>query len=244
MTFDPTKTVGELASEAPSATRVFERFRIDYCCGGKRTLPDACVAAGANLDEVLGMLEGATAAAQQPGESRDFQNSTLAELVGHILDQHHAHTREEMGRITALADKVCAAHGERHGELPFVRELFGELCADLGPHMLKEERVLFPYVLALEEAATRNAAPPCAPFGTVGNPVRMMVYEHDMAGEFLRALRKATGGYAVPADACASYRTLYGALEEFERDLHRHIHLENNILFPRAVELENKVNSI
>lgn len=242
MTFDLTKTVGELASEAPATTRVFERFKIDYCCGGRRTLEAACVAAGANVAEVLGMLEGA--AAEESGEQRDFQTSTLAELIGHILDKHHTYTREEMGRITALAEKVCAAHGERHAELLRVRELFAELCADLAPHMMKEERVLFPYILALEETAVRNTTPPPAPFGTVQNPVRMMMYEHDTAGALLRELRAASGDYAAPADACASYRTLYSALEEFERDLHRHIHLENNLLFPRAVELEDKANSI
>lgn len=244
MSFDPSKTVGELASEVPATTRVFERFKIDYCCGGSRTLEAACVAAGANVAEVLGMLEGATQAQRQDGEQRDFQTSTLAELIGHILDNHHAYTREEMGRISALAERVCAAHGERHAELLHVRELFGELCADLAPHMMKEERVLFPYILALEEMAARNAAPPFAPFGTVQNPVRMMMYEHDTAGALLRELRAASGDYAVPGDACASYRTLYSALEEFERDLHRHIHLENNLLFPRAVELESAANSI
>ncbi len=173
----------------------------------------------------------------------DFQAGTLAELIGHILDKHHTFTRHEMERLGALASKVYAAHGERHPELALVGSLFERLCQDLKPHMFKEEQVLFPYIIRLEQALAGKGAPPFAPFGTVNNPVRMMMYEHDAAGDLLRELRAATADYAVPADACLSYRTLYGALEAFEKDLHQHIHLENNVLFPRAAELESRAHS-
>jgi len=142
-----------------------------------------------------------------------------------------------------LADKVLAAHGGNHPELVHLDELLTRLCADLKPHMFKEEQVLFPYILAMVNAAEQNRAVPFAPFGTVNNPVRMMMREHDTAGEILRELRALTTDYTVPADACISYQTLYQALENFEKDLHQHIHLENNVLFPKALELEIALNS-
>ncbi|HEX8188928.1 MAG TPA: iron-sulfur cluster repair di-iron protein [Pyrinomonadaceae bacterium] len=236
MTLLTGKTVREYAAEMPNATRIFEKLKIDYCCGGGRSLEDACALAGVSLDEVARLLEQAAEVAGEmpPG----VQSGTLTELIDYILDTHHAFTRDEMERITALAEKVASKHGGNHPELQGVRKLFLKLCDDLRPHMFKEEMVLFPYVKQLEQAAAQGRPAPFAPFGTVGNPVRMMMFEHDTAGDILRALRAATQDYAPPADACISYRTLYEALEGFEKDLHRHIHLENNVLFPRAVELE------
>jgi regulator of cell morphogenesis and NO signaling len=236
MTLNDTKTVRDLALEVPGATRVFEKLKIDYCCGGGRSVNEACKAAGVRVDELTRMLE--EAGAKQSDGERDFQAGPLADLIRHILDTHHVYTREESARIQALLDKVCSKHGERHPELLDVAALFRRLDADLQPHLFKEEQILFPYILRLEDAASRKSAPPFAPFGTVGNPVRMMMFEHDTAGELLRGLRAAALDFRAPEDACTSFRTLYTALEDFEKDLHRHIHLENNVLFPRAVELE------
>lgn len=244
MTFDPTKTVGEVALENPSATSVFEKCRIDYCCGGERTLSAACRDAGADVDEVLVMLEGAAREQPRGGEAEDFQAMTLAEVIRHILGTHHAYARREMEHIAPLLERVCAAHGDRHEELGRIRALFTELCADVEPHMTKEERILFPYILALEESAGRKVAPPFAPFGSVENPIRMMLHEHDTAGQILRELRAASNDYFVPEDVCTSYRLLFRALEDFEQDLHRHIHLENNLLFPRAVKLESAARPV
>jgi regulator of cell morphogenesis and NO signaling len=143
-----------------------------------------------------------------------------------------------MERLQSLAGKVLAAHGSNHPELVHLDELFARLCADLKPHMFKEEQILFPYIVAMTEAAGQKRAAPFAPFGTVNNPIRMMMMEHDTAGEILREMRALTSDYKVPPDACISYQTLYQALENFEKDLHQHIHLENNILFPKALELE------
>ena len=237
MTMDTTKTVRELALEMPSATRVFEKLKIDYCCGGGRSINEACKAAGVRMDELTRLLE--EAGAKQGDGGRDFQSGPLADLIRHILDTHHVYTREESARIHALLEKVCSKHGDNHPELREVAALFGRLDADLQPHLFKEEQILFPYILRLEEAAARKSPPPFAPFGTVGNPVRMMMFEHDTAGDILRQLRAAALDFNAPEDACTSFRTLYRALEEFEQDLHRHIHLENNVLFPRAVELES-----
>jgi regulator of cell morphogenesis and NO signaling len=148
-----------------------------------------------------------------------------------------------MTRLELLTKKVISAHGENHPELHKVGALFDTLCADLKPHMFKEEQILFPYILALASANAENSAAPFAPFGTVNNPIRMMMMEHDAAGEILRELRTTTSDYSTPADGCISYRTLYEALEAFEKDLHQHIHLENNILFPRAIELEARMTA-
>lgn len=230
-------TVRDVALQVPESTRLFESLKIDYCCGGNQSLGQACASAGVDVDDLMEMLSGV-------GQSNeegvlDFQNASLPELITHILETHHVFTKTEMERLQALAAKVLQAHGGNHPELVNLDELFTRLCADLKPHMFKEEQVLFPYIMAMAEAAGENRAVPFPPFGTVNNPIRMMMMEHDTAGQILRKLRALTSDYKVPADACISYQTLYQALENFERDLHQHIHLENNILFPKALDLEN-----
>lgn len=231
-------TVRDVATEFPQSTRLFERLEIDYCCGGNRGLAEACAQAGVDVDQLMKMLTEVTESTVQEG-ALDFQNAPLPELITHIIDTHHVFTRSEMERIQSLGDKVLAAHGGNHPELVHVDELISRLCADLKPHMFKEEQVLFPFIVALSEAAGQNRTAPFAPFGTVNNPIRMMMREHDTAGQILRELRALTSDYKVPADACITYQTLYQALENFEKDLHQHIHLENNILFPKALDLEN-----
>ena len=232
------KTVREYALEMPQALRVFEKLKIDYCCGGGRPIGDACAAVGVSVEELASLLEQANDTPAAPVQPVAAQSGTLAELINYIIDKHHVFTREEMERINALFEKVCSKHGASHPEVVVARTLFRRLCDDLKPHMYKEEAVLFPYIKALEQATSRRTAMPFAPFGTVNNPVRMMMSEHDTAGDILRELRATTADYAAPEDACMSYRALYDALEGFERDLHQHIHLENNVLFPRAVEME------
>ncbi len=232
------KTVRDLALEMPQATRVLERLKIDYCCGGDMPLSEACATAGIEVANLERMLAEAELAEVQGNGSQDFQQATLSELIGHILDKHHVYTKSEMARLDPLIDKVIAAHGENHAELRVIGNVFQRLCADLKPHMFKEEEVLFPYILEMERASQQQRPAPMAPFGTVNNPVRMMMMEHETVGAILRELRELSSNYTVPADGCISYQTLYQALEAFEGDLHQHIHLENNILFPRAIELE------
>ena len=229
-------TLREIAVQLPQSTRLFEKLKIDYCCSGNRTLTEASSVAGVDLADVVKMLEESEQALQ-PGFV-EFQKLSLPELITHIVNTHHVFTRDEIARLEALTAKVIAAHGENHPELHQVGRLFAQLSADLNPHMFKEEQVLFPYIVALEAAAQSNQSAPFAPFGTVKNPVRKMMMEHDTAGEILRELRKITSDYAAPADACISYRTLYEALAAFEQDLHQHIYLENNLLFPQAVKVE------
>ncbi len=232
------KTVRELAVKMPAATRVFEKLGIDYCCGGSRTLEQACQAAHVPLDEVVDLLEVADLTARAARPDTDWQNEPLSELIEYIKNTHHRYVREETARLKPLFDKVCSVHGQSHPELVSLRATCGALAHELATHMMKEEMVLFPYIVRLEEAVIEKvpAVPP--PFGSVRNPVAMMMHEHDDAGNALREMRQASNAYTPPPEACVSYQTLYKALADFEADLHTHIHLENNILFPRAVEME------
>jgi len=232
------KTVRELALENPAATRVFEKLGIDYCCGGNKSLEQACRGANLSLDEVLDSLDAAEAATRTAQKDRDWQNEPLADLVALIKSTHHKYTREEIARLGPLFDKVCSVHGKNHSELPQMRSTFAGLAQELTMHMMKEEMVLFPYIVRMEESVIQREPVLPPPFGSVQNPVAMMEQEHESAGNALRAMREASGGYTSPPDACVSYQTLYKALAEFEADLHQHIHLENNILFPRAIAME------
>jgi regulator of cell morphogenesis and NO signaling len=239
MAITTTKTVGEIAAEMPSATREFEKLGIDYCCGGSRTLGEVCADAKISVDEVLARLEKSSAVTT-PGDSSDWQNRLLGDLIAHITSTHHVFVHEECPRIEALTAKVVGVHGKNHPELLQVQSVFSGLAEELRVHLMKEEQVLFPYIVRLEESFVAGEPAPPAMFGPVVNPVRMMIQEHDSAGDALRMLRSITNDYSAPADACISYRTLYQALQGFEADLHQHIHLENNILFPRAVAMEGK----
>lgn len=232
------KTVRELALENHAATRIFEKFGIDYCCGGNQSLEQACQRARVSVDHVLDSLQMAEEEARAAQKVRDWQNEPLSSLIAHIKNTHHKYTREEVTRLTDLMRKVCAVHGKNHPELFDVRSAFAGLAQELTTHMMKEEMMLFPYVERMEEAVIQDEPPLPAPFGTVQNPVNMMEHEHDSAGNALRAIRKASNDFVLPADACVSYQTLYTALMAFEADLHLHIHLENNILFPRAIAME------
>jgi regulator of cell morphogenesis and NO signaling len=239
MAIATTQTVGEIAADYPNATREFEKLGIDYCCGGNRTLGEACASAKISVDEALERLAKSTSAAPITSGS-DWQNQPLTDLIAHITGKHHVFIREESPRIEALAAKVVSVHGKNHPELTQVQEIFAGVAAELSVHLMKEEQVLFPYVLRMEESVVSGEPVPPSMFGTVVNPVRMMMQEHDGAGDALRTLRSATKDYTLPDDTCISYRTLYQALQDYEADLHQHIHLENNILFPRAVAMEAK----
>ena len=238
MNVDTAKTVREVALNNPAATRVFEELGIDYCCGGNRSLGEACRTANVKIDQVLESLETADQASLAAADDRDWQSEPSAALIAHIQQTHHAYTRQEIARLGPLFDKVCSVHGKNHPELLQIRDTFQALAQELSAHLMKEEMVLFPYILKIEAAVAGNQPLARAPFGSVQNPVSMMEHEHDSAGNALRAMKQASDGYTAPPNACVSYQTLYRALAEFEADLHRHIHLENNILFPRAVAME------
>ncbi|MGO9647394.1 MAG: iron-sulfur cluster repair di-iron protein [Terriglobales bacterium] len=238
MTVATEKTVKELALENPAATRVFEKLGIDYCCGGNKSLEHACREANLAMDQILTLLEKAQPATGAAPADRDWQEASLSDLIAHITTTHHAYTRTEIARLGPLFDKVCSVHGKNHSELPQVQASFRGLAEELTMHMMKEEMVLFPYIVRMEQAVTQGEPVVPPPFGSVRNPVSMMEHEHDSAGNALRDMRLASSGYTSPPDACVSYQTLYKALADFEADLHQHIHLENNILFPRAIAME------
>jgi regulator of cell morphogenesis and NO signaling len=237
MTINTDMTVGQLAAEVAGAPRLFEKLGIDYCCGGGRRLSDACVASGLTSEKVAALLVEANNSGDK-AEQSDWTVRPLSDLMDHIVRTHHQFTRDETVRLSALLEKVCRVHGKNHTEIRTIQVVFEGLREELTSHMLREEQVLFPYIGRLETAVKMGEAVPTPFFVTVRNPIRMMVQEHDGAGEALRKMREVSSGYRVPADACISFRTLYEALEGLEMDLHRHIHLENNILFPRATQLE------
>jgi regulator of cell morphogenesis and NO signaling len=230
------RTVGELAVEMPLSIRVFEAWKIDYCCGGRTSLSAACAIAGKSVDEFLAQLE--TLAAVPDAAARDWSGDTLTTMAGKIVTTYHGYTREELQTMAPLARKVLSVHGERRPELAEVVTLITAVTDDLLPHMLKEEQVLFPYVTQMEEAAAEHRASVTPFFGTVKNPVRKMMEEHDRVGELLATLRVVTDDYTPPESACFSYRELYRRLADFELRTHEHIHIENNLYFPRAIALE------
>jgi regulator of cell morphogenesis and NO signaling len=232
-TFDPNARIGDLVLAAPASMRVFESLNIDYCCGGHRSLADACARAGQDLLDVLPLLETLPAADTGEEGPGKWQDAPLAELVDHIESTHHVFTRSELARVAPLMEKVLHVHGEHHPELDRIAGLFGALAADLLPHLEKEEQILFPFIRGL--AAGDEGPRHC---GSVQNPIRVMTSEHEAAGEILFELRELTQDYTPPEDACGSFRSLYMGLAALEADLHRHIYLENHILFPKAIALE------
>lgn len=235
------KTIRDIALEYPQTTRVFEDFKIDYCCGGRKLLSEACQTAGLDTNIVWQMIENAIEGMQENEETDFPENKKPEELINFIVQTHHVFTNNEIKRLTPLMEKVCSKHGSQHKELFDVQKLFVSLCQELTPHMKKEEMVLFPFIKVLAAVVSTNLPVAEPHFKTVQNPVRMMMTEHDSAGDLLRQMRESSSDYALPEGACPSYKALYFGLEELEKDLHRHIHLENNVLFPQAIELEEKV---
>ncbi|MBI5176345.1 MAG: iron-sulfur cluster repair di-iron protein [Candidatus Melainabacteria bacterium] len=226
------ESVGLLVAKEPRRAAVLESFAIDYCCGGKFTLATACEKAGVSIALVK------KAMAELPplqGEAEpNWLQADLKELACHIENTHHVFLKKELPRLRLLSEKVAAVHGSKDERLIEVREVFAAMKEELEAHTLKEERVLFPYICALASAR----APIPVPFGSVANPVRCMEAEHDEAGNALARLRELTDSFQAPASACASWTALLAGFAALEQDLHRHIHKENSILFPRAVVAE------
>lgn len=231
-----TQTVRDIATENPAAVRVFEKYGIDYCCGGRVPLAEACATKGLNADDVIASLEAATAPTT-PGE-KDWSTESLASLATHIVNAHHAYVTREVPRLNELAAKVVSRHGDTREELPAIQSKLAELGEELIAHQGKEEVVLFPYIGKFERYAAGNGPLPRNCFGSISHPIEMMTKDHDFAGELMAEIRNLSQDYTPPASACPTFRAFYAGLLEFEKDLHQHIHLENNILFPRALALE------
>jgi len=231
-------TLKEIVTEDFRAAAVFERYSLDFCCRGGRTVENACIEKAIDKATVLSELKQSLL--RDSSAPRSVSGLPLSELIGHIVSTHHAYVRNMVPVLLAHTQKVAAVHGANHPEVIAIARVFKAVASELQDHMAKEEGVLFPYIDMLAGASERNekCAPP--PFGTIRNPVRMMEAEHAAAGESLYEIRRLSSNYAPPADACTTYRAMYGELRDFEMDLHQHVHLENNILFPGAVALEAK----
>ena len=223
--------VRDIVVEIPTAIPVLERLGIDYCCGGKHTLAEACVRRDVSLGPLLEEL-GRQQQNANPVEVH-WQKVTLKDLTQYIVEKHHAFTRQQLDLIRELAGKVERRHGDRHPEIFQVSEACAAITTELTHHFFCEENILFPYIAQLE-AGQQPVLPPV--FGSVEQPITRMMMDHDHTGNELSLVREITNNYQPPADACTTYRALYRALEDLELDLHQHIHLENNILFPRALE--------
>ncbi len=223
-------TLAPIVDANPDAARILEHHQLDYCCGGQRTLGQACADRQLDPAVVLDALDTI-----EQGDAADWTTMDAAALVDHIEATHHRYLHAELPRLAALVEKVVGVHGSRHPELRVVEATYTALRVDLEPHLAKEERVLFPMIRELT-AATSAPSFHC---GSVANPIQMMQFEHDHAGDLLAHLRKVTNGYEPPADACASYQALYRGLAELEADTHLHVHKENNVLFPAVLALEH-----
>lgn len=225
--------VGQWVAEQPGLARLFEELQIDYCCHGDRSLAEACQDQGLDVEQVVARFEEPDR--NLPDESSvDWTSAPLGDLCDHIEATHHSYLKSELPRLTGLIGKVLDAHGESHPEIRQVQKVFAGLRAELEPHMMKEERILFPAIRQLEQ----SEAMPSFPFGSVANPIRMMEHEHDIAGNALKEIRRLTADFAVPNDACLTYQGLLDGCRQLEADLHQHIHKENNILFPRSIARE------
>jgi len=236
MSFTSQTKVKEIALSNPQNRQILESAGVDYCCGGGQSLHEACLHAGAPAEEILRRLR--ENAARVSPEEENWLSAPLADLTRHIREKHHRYVRQAIPRVRALLEKVIAKHGENHRELSRIAQLFQEVGREMIMHMQKEEQILFPYIDALERAIQEKQVLEPPFFQTVRNPIQAMMREHDAAGDLVKQIREASSDYAVPADGCASFKALYEDLKEFEADLHQHVHLENNILFPRAVERE------
>ncbi len=233
LTLDPNATIGSIVSERPSRARVFEKLNIDYCCGGKVSLARACEKRGIDTNEVLKQIEAIDASGASDNLV-DADAMSLTDLADHIEHTHHAYLREELPRLDFMTEKVSRVHGDNEPRLLQVREAFVALKAELEPHMMKEERVLFPMIRELEA----SQAKPEFHCGSVANPIRQMEHEHDHAGDALAIIRAATDDFVPPPWACNTYRAMLDALEYLEADMHQHVHKENNVLFPKAIAME------
>lgn len=233
--FQVNDTVGDVVARCPALSRVFDKAGIDYCCGGRQTLDEACQGKGLDPQTFLATLkESALASAEE--SVVDVTAMSLTELVDHIEQTHHNYLRSEFPRLDEMTEKVVSTHGEKDSRLHQVRKTFLALVTELSNHMMKEEQILFPMVRQLDESETV----PMFHCGSLSNPIQQMEFEHTQAGSALEKFRTLTDGYTPPDWACNTYRAMLDALAHLEHDIHQHIHKENNVLFPRALKMESE----
>ena len=233
-------TVAEVVTENIKASNVFKKYGIDFCCGGGITIEKACAKNGvdyATLEKELRLVD------EIPNRTHDYNSWDLDFLIDHIVNIHHTYVEQSLPIILQYAEKVATVHGHHYEEVLKINSLFQDVAADLASHLKKEELVLFPYIKQLIKMEKEGKELSPVHFGKVNNPINMMEQEHETVGDIFKVIAKLTNNYTPPEEACNTFRALYASLEEFEQDLHQHIHLENNILHPKAIALENKLAS-
>lgn len=229
------KTIGEFVAEDFRAAQVFRKYKIDFCCKGNRTVDEACENKKYQAEDIYKEL--ANVSNLQSGEI-DFNSWPLDLLTDYIEKTHHRYVEDNSPVLVQYLNKLCKVHGERHPELFEITELFTGSAHDLAEHLQKEETVLFPFIRKMVVAKQKGETIETPHFGTVESPVTMMKDEHTVEGDRFVKIAELTNNYQIPADGCGTYQVAFKMLEDFENDLHKHIHLENNILFPKAIELE------
>ena len=233
--------IGSIVANDFRTAAIFKKYGIDFCCKGGRTIEEATEKKGLDKNKIYQDIESLP---QSNGGEIDFTSWPLDLLSDYVEKTHHRYIREKSPILQQFLDKLCKVHGSRHPELFEIKELFEESVKDLGEHLVKEEQILFPFIRKMVESKTNNTDFEQPQFGTVENPVNMMMHEHTAEGERFEKISALSDAYTPPADACNTYRVAYQMLEDFENDLHRHIHLENNILFPKSIEMEREFASI
>ncbi|MDN3492267.1 iron-sulfur cluster repair di-iron protein [Winogradskyella bathintestinalis] len=230
------KEIGQYVADDFRTAAIFSKYKIDFCCNGNRSVFEACDKKGIDPNQVLDELD--TLIQTKTDQSIDYNAWPIDLLAEYIEKKHHRYVEEKIPVLRQFLEKLCRVHGERHPELFKINELFTASAGELASHMKKEELILFPFVKKMVEAKLENGVVQSPQFGTVENPIAMMKHEHDTEGERFRQIAELTNNYNPPADACNTYKVTFAMLDEFEKDLHLHIHLENNILFPKAIKLE------
>lgn len=230
------ETVGDIVTKDFRKAQVFKRLGIDFCCGGKKSLEQVCEKKGLNAEEVRKELDAVHE--ETSAQGNDYSKWNIGFLADYIINTHHQYVKDNGPFILELANKVARVHGHHYPELIKVAEIFAGVTAELTQHLMKEERILFPFIKVLANVQTEGGQLPASEFGNVASPIELMEMEHEDAGNALKTIRELTKNFSLPQDACNSFTILYKKLDEFENDLHVHVHLENNILFPKAIELE------
>ncbi|WP_291063756.1 MULTISPECIES: iron-sulfur cluster repair di-iron protein [unclassified Empedobacter] len=235
-----TDLIGEMVAEDFRTAAVFKKYGIDFCCRGGRTIEDACKDKTVDAETIYNELENIP---NQSNNNIDFKSWPLDLLVEYVEKTHHAYVEEKTPILLAFLDKLCKVHGERHPELFEINKLFNETAQELSAHLKKEELILFPFIKKMANAKRKGSTIEAPAFGTIENPVHMMEHEHTTEGDRVAKISALSNQYTPPADGCNTYKVAYAMLQEFENDLHTHIHIENNILFPKSIELEKEFNS-
>lgn len=232
------KQIGQFVANDFRTAAVFSNYGIDFCCKGQRTVQEVCDKQGIDTDELLEELQAVLNS--KGAQSIDYKSWPLDLLIDYIEKKHHRYVEDKTIVLRQFLDKLCKVHGERHPELLEINDLFTASSQELASHMKKEELILFPFVKKMVNAKLQDSLVATPPFGSVENPIATMMHEHDNEGERFRKIALLTSNYTPPADACNTYKVTFAMLQEFEQDLHLHIHLENNILFPEAAKLEQQ----